>query len=220
MLARPHDRDLDAGRQAQDRERLCLATGVVKPIDEMIRFVIGPEGAPVPDLRRRLPGRGVWVTGTRAALSTAVARKAFARGFKRDVRVPPEFVDATERLIERAALDALAMAHKAGRVAIGFGKAEAAIAHEPVIAVVNAAQAAPDGIRKLAAAVRRRFGATAGKVGIIAGFDSAQLDLALGRSNVIHAALLAGPESEAFLARVARLDRFRAAPVRPPDGRR
>jgi hypothetical protein len=36
------------------------------------------------------------------------------------------------------------------------------------------------------------------------------LDLALGRSNVIHAALLAGPESETFLARAARLDRFRA----------
>ena len=41
----------------------------------------------VPDLKRKLPGRGIWVTATRQALPSAVARKAFARGFKRDVRV-------------------------------------------------------------------------------------------------------------------------------------
>ena len=127
MLAHPHDEELDTGPRkiAAGTERLCLATGTVKPVDEMIRFVVDPDGAPVPDLRRRLPGRGVWVSATRAALSTAVARKAFARGFKRDIRVAPDFVAATERLIERAALDALAIAHKAGRVAIGFGKTEA-----------------------------------------------------------------------------------------------
>ena len=38
---------------------------------------------------------------------------------------------------------------------------------------------------------------------------SAQLDLALGRPNVIHAALLAGPASDTFLARFRRLERFR-----------
>jgi hypothetical protein len=36
------------------------------------------------------------------------------------------------------------------------------------------------------------------------------LDLALGRSNVVHAALLAGPANDTFLARFARLERFAA----------
>jgi predicted RNA-binding protein YlxR (DUF448 family) len=175
----------------------------------MIRFVVGPDGAPVPDLRRRLPGRGLWISATRAALATAVARKAFARGFKREIRVAPDFVDATERLIERAALDALAMTHKAGKVAIGFGKVDKAIAQDAVIAILHAADAAPDGVRKIGAALRRRFGDRVENVTVIAGFGSTQLDLALGRSNVVHAALLAGPESETFLARAARLDRFR-----------
>ncbi len=208
MLARTHDDELDSGPRASapGTERFCAATGTVKPIADMIRFVVGPDGAAVPDLKRRLPGRGIWITATRQALAAAVARKAFARGFKRDVRAA-DLVAMTERLIERAALDALAMAHKARKVAIGFAKAEAALAREPILAVLTAADAAPDGVRKLAAARHRREDAE--KIVVIDAFTSAQLDLALGRSNVIHAALLAGPESETFLARIDRLERFR-----------
>ena len=99
----------------------------VTPVGDLIRFVVAPDGSVVPDLKRRLPGRGVWVTATRHALAEAVTRKVFARGFKRDVRVAPDLVDVTERLLERAALDALAIAHKAGRVAAGFAKVEAAL---------------------------------------------------------------------------------------------
>jgi predicted RNA-binding protein YlxR (DUF448 family) len=211
MLARLHDDELDTGprRIAPGAERYCAVTGAVKPVADMIRFVIAPDGVPVPDLKRRLPGRGLWITATRDALRTAVARKVFARGFKRDVRLAPDFMETTERLIENAVLDALAIAHKAGKVAIGFAKTEAAIDHGTVAGVLQAADAAPDGVRKLQAGLRRRFGDEAEKIAVIAVMTSAQLDLALGRSNVVHAALLAGPESETFLARAARLDRFR-----------
>jgi predicted RNA-binding protein YlxR (DUF448 family) len=203
----------DAGprKDAAGTLRTCAATGAVRPIEELIRFVVGPDGAVVPDLKRRLPGRGIWVTGTRQALGMALARKAFARAFKREVRAGSDLLDLTERLLERAALDALAMAHKAGRVAIGFGKAEAALTHERVAGLLHAAGAAPDGTRKLAAALQRRADAAA--VASIDSFTSSQLDLALGRSNVVHAALLAGPESDTFLARTARLDCFRAEPM-------
>jgi predicted RNA-binding protein YlxR (DUF448 family) len=213
MLDRTQDDARDAGprKNAHGSERFCVATGEVKPVEEMIRFVLGPDGAAVPDLKRRLPGRGIWITATRSALETAIARKAFARSFKRDVRAARDLVAITERLLEQAALDALAIAHKAGRVAIGFAKAEAALARDRVAGLVNAAEAAPDGTRKLAAALHRREDAA--KVPAIGTFTSMQLDLALGRSNVIHAALLAGPESDTFLARATRLDRFRAGPV-------
>jgi len=144
------------------------------------------------------------------AKAVAVARKAFARSFKRDVRATGDLVDVTERLIERAALDALAIAHKARKVAIGFAKADTALARAPILALLSAADAAPDGVRKLTAALHRRE--DAGKIVVIDVFTSAQLDLALGRSNVIHAALLAGPENETFLARVDRLERFRGPP--------
>src|SRR3989442_15111748 len=122
MLARTQVDECDGGprRAGRGGERFCAATGAVKPVAEMIRFVVGPDGAAVPDLKRRLPGRGIWITATRQALRTAIARKAFARSFKREVRIAPDLVETTERLIERAALDALAICHKAGKLAIGF----------------------------------------------------------------------------------------------------
>ncbi len=209
----PHEVRDGGPRESVGRpERFCAATGGVKPVDGMIRFVVDPDGTAMPDVKRRLPGRGIWITATRQALRSAIARKAFARGFKRDVRVPANLIEITERLLECAALDALAMSRKAARVAIGFAKVNAALAHERVIGLLHAREAAPDGIGKLGAALRRRSDA-AGIV-VIDGFTSAQLDLALGRSNVIHAALLAGPESDTFLARAARLDCFRAEPCR------
>jgi predicted RNA-binding protein YlxR (DUF448 family) len=175
----------------------------------MIRFVVSPDGIAVADLKRRLPGRGIWITATRQALRTAIARKVFGRGFKRDVRLPPDMIEATERLLEQGALAALAIAHKAGKVAIGFAKTEAALGRNRIGALVHAADAAPDGARKLDAALRRRLDLDTAEIAIIDTFTSAQLDLALGRSNVIHAALLAGRESDTFMARAGLLDRFR-----------
>jgi len=218
MLGETHHDELDAGPRgrAPGTERLCAATGEVKPVGELIRFVVDPDGVVVPDLRRRLPGRGVWITATRDALGTAIARKAFARAFKREVRLAGDLVATTERLLEQGALDALAMCCKAGNVAIGFANVGAALTRDRVRALLNAAEAAPNGTRKLVAALRHRQ--DAGEIAVIDVFTSAQLDLALGRSNVIHAALLAGPESETFLARAARLDCFRTGALPGPSG--
>src|SRR5262245_22159720 len=208
MLAGIDHGEADAGPRRIAAERLCVATRTVKPVSEMIRFVVSPEGAVVPDIKARLPGRGVWVTASRKAVAAAVARKAFGRGFKREVRVMPDLVDMTERLLERSALDALAIGHKAGGVAARVAKVEAAHATYPVVGLIHSADARPDGVRKLSAAVWRRFGEDGPSV--IDTLNSAQLDLALGRSNVVHAALLAGPASAGFLARWGSLTRFRS----------
>ena len=213
MLTATHDQalldpELDAGprKPAAGNERLCAVTRTVKPVENLIRFVVGPQGV-VPDLKRKLPGRGLWITANRAALADAVAHKVFARGFKREVRVEPELVELTERLLTSSVLDALAIAGKSGLVATGFSKVEAALARDKVAGLLHAAEAKPDGMAKLAGALRQR--ADAERIAIVTKFTTAQLDLALGRSNVVHAAALAGPASDTFLARFARLERFR-----------
>lgn len=201
--------DLEPHPTAAARERLCIATRQVRPIGELIRFVVGPDGAVVPDLKRRLPGRGVWITAHRQFVEGAVSRRAFGRAFKADVRVSADLPDELERLLERSALNALSIAHKAGLVILGFAKIEAAVAAAPVVALVRARDAGEDSGRRLSAAFRRR--AEDGAKGkIVEAFTSAQLDLALGRLNVVHAALLAGRASEAFLARWRFLESFRA----------
>jgi uncharacterized protein len=198
--------ELDNGPRAREQQRLCAATRSVRPTSELIRFVVGPHGEAVPDVKGKLPGRGIWVTATRTALDEAIKRKAFARGFKREVRLPSDFVARTEELLEKGVRDALAMAGKAGLVAAGFVRAETALVNQEVVALLHATEASAEGTRKLEAAGRRRSERPLVVIGFL---TSAQLDLALNRPNVIHAALLAGPASEAVLARCRRLERFR-----------
>ncbi|MBI1202359.1 MAG: RNA-binding protein [Rhodopseudomonas sp.] len=212
MLASAQDNELDRGASSVGAggERFCALTRSLLPVDEMVRFVVGPAGDAVPDVKRKLPGRGIWISADRAAVNEAVKRKVFARGFKREVKVSPDLAEETERLLSRSALDALAIAGKAGNVICGFAKVEAALGHDGVLALIHAKEAAEDGKRKLNAALRRNKTEESREIAIIEIFSGMQLDLALNRPNVVHAALLAGPGSETFLARVARVTRFRS----------
>jgi predicted RNA-binding protein YlxR (DUF448 family) len=212
-----NDSELDGGPQAHSPERFCVVTRKVRPVAELIRFVLGPDGEAVPDLKNKLPGRGVWVTASQDTLDDAIKRKVFARGFKRDVRIPPDLLGRTRQLLERSALDAIAIAGKAGSVVAGYAKVEAALAQSRVVILLHAAEAAPDGVRKLAAALRHS--PSAGSIAVMQCLTSAQLDLALGRPNVIHAALLAGPSSDTVLARLRRLEQFRTGNVAQEAGR-
>jgi predicted RNA-binding protein YlxR (DUF448 family) len=205
------DSDLDRGATsvAPGTERTCALSRALKPVSEMIRFVVGPGGDAVPDIKRKLPGRGIWITATRAAIEDSVKRNVFARGFKREVRVARDFAAQVERLLERATLDALAIAAKAGLVVGGFAKVEAAIGRNDILALIHASDGAAEGKRKLDAALHRNTAENPREIAMIDAFSGAQLDLALNRPNVVHAALLAGPGSETFLARAVRLVRFR-----------
>jgi len=192
----------------QTRERLCVATRLVRPVDTLIRLVPSPDGVLTPDLKRSLPGRGVWVTANRASFNEAIKKKAFARSLKSPVEVPSGLPDTIETLLQKAALDMLSFANKAGLVISGFAKVMDAIDSERlsqrIVALIQARDGAEDGARKLAQALRRAYlDKNAPK--LIMNFDSAHLDLALGRSNVIHAALCAGPAATGFLDRVAAL---------------
>jgi uncharacterized protein len=211
MLARPDNTDLDAGpHRAAGRERLCVVTREVKPTDEMIRFVVGPDRAVVADLKRKLPGRGVWVTASRACLAAAAKRGVFARAFGADVTVAADLPDLVQGLLERALLDALAIARKAGEVVTGHAKVEAAAEDGAAVAFLQARDAGPEGVRQIMAAIRRGYPEEAANIVVIRAFTSAQLDLALARPNVVHAALLAGRATDTVMARWRVLSRVRA----------
>lgn len=218
MLARIDDGMLDLGpRTPAARERLCVATRAVRPLSELIRFVAAPDGKVMADIKRNLPGRGAWVTARRDVLAQAVRRGALQRALRKPVTVPADLPAETERLLARAVLDALAIAHKAGQVAAGHAKVAAALATGAVVALIHARDAGEDGVRKIAAEARQRR-ATEQALPVIGTFASAELDLALARSNVIHAALLSGHASEAVLARWRALDQFRTGSAGGRDG--
>jgi uncharacterized protein len=213
------DPELDNGPRTNRSAtvRMCAVTRQVRPIDELIRFVVSPSGQVIPDLKRKLPGRGLWVSASHQALAEAVRRHQFGKGFKRDVHVAPTLASDTETLLVRSATEALAMAAKAGQVISGFSKVEGVLgqrqAKASIAALIHASDGAADGIRKLDAIVRQNAGINddSREIPVVTALTSEQLDLALGRSNVIHAALLAGPASKTFLSRSQILVRYRMA---------
>jgi predicted RNA-binding protein YlxR (DUF448 family) len=215
MLALADAADLDNGPRTNrpGTERMCAVTRAVRPIDELIRFVVAPSGEVVADLKRRLPGRGLWVSASRQAVADAARRNHFSKGFKREVRAASTLAEDTENLLARSVIEALAMAAKAGQVVAGFAKVESALQQHQAVALIHAADGAADGIRKLGAAIRQNTGndGESREFPVVEVLTSEQLDLALGRSNVIHAALLAGSAGKTFLSRSQTLVRYRVA---------
>jgi uncharacterized protein len=175
----------------------------------MLRFALSPEGSVVPDIRRKLPGRGVWTRLSFEAVSRATAKQAFSRAFRTKAAAPASLAATVDELLERDALQSLSIVNKAGLVVAGAFKVDSAIEAGGVVALIQASDGAADGAAKRAQALRAKLGAEAEVVARVDLFSSHQLDLALGRANVIHAALKRGAASSAFLARADRLRRYR-----------
>lgn len=190
-------------------DRTCIVTRRQAEADELIRFVVGPDSAVVPDIKRNLPGRGCWVTADRLHIEKAAAKNLFARAFKAQVTVPADLGAMVEGLLSRSALGMLGLARKAGAVVLGAAKVEGAVRDGQALLVLHAAEAADDGIRKISQA--RRATVHLGGPAILAYklFSEAELSLALGGTNVIHAAVLAQDAGLAVEKRVVALDRYR-----------
>ncbi|NJM35760.1 MAG: RNA-binding protein [Rhodomicrobium sp.] len=173
--------------------RQCALTRTRSREDDLLRFVLDPENRVVPDIKRKLPGRGVWITAAYDAVASSVRRKVFARSFRQSVTVDETLADTVAELLRRAALQDLALVNKAGRAVSGYVKVEKALrAGKPVI-LLHAANASPDGCRKLdriAGQISSQAGAQ-GR-GPLAGFTSSELSVALGKDNVNHAAVATG----------------------------
>jgi predicted RNA-binding protein YlxR (DUF448 family) len=198
---------LETEGETGDTVRRCALTRMRLPKQDLIRFVLAPTGEIVPDLKERLPGRGVWVTADHSVVAEAAKRNVFARALKAQAKVPPGLADQVDRLLTDAALGALALANKAGEVVFGTAKVEEAIAKAKVAALIHASDAAEDGCRKLDG----RFRATArGETPApIRLFSADELGLASGKTNVIHAALIQGGAAAKFLASASRAERYR-----------
>jgi predicted RNA-binding protein YlxR (DUF448 family) len=191
-------------------ERRCIATGASADPESLVRFVLGPDGAVVPDIEERLPGRGLWVTADRAALDHAVAKQLFAKAARRAVKVPPDLVARTEALLTRRCLDLLGLARRGGALITGFDAVAEMLGSGRAAVRLTAAGAGPDGREKL----DRRAGA----LPVVDCLTRGELSLALGKENVVHAALAPGRLSGRFLREARRLGGIRMVPEAVTEG--
>jgi uncharacterized protein len=194
--------------RAAPPQRQCALTRVEMPAEAMLRFVVGPNGAIAPDITGKLGGRGVWVTATWAAIDQAIKRNVFAKSLKMQTKPPADMADLVEQQLRERVRQSLAFANKAGAVTTGFTKVEKAIESGRVMLLIEASDAAADGADKL----RRKFIAVATAANRPAMLSKtlriAELSLAIGRPNVVHAALAEGGQCRAFHRECRRLERY------------
>jgi hypothetical protein len=165
----------------------------------------------VPDLGRDLPGRGLWVEATRAAVEQAVKRQAFSRAAKAKLGASADLADRVETLLAQRALARLGLARKAGALTSGFEKTAAALKAGQIAWLIEASDGAADGRDKLLAIVHRLEKPPR----VCGAFSGGELSLALGLGHAIHSALLAGRWAQRWTEEVGRLAGFR--PLQP-DG--
>jgi predicted RNA-binding protein YlxR (DUF448 family) len=190
------------------RERKCIVTGELRDEKQLIRFVVGPDGDAVADIAAKLPGRGMWVTAQAAILERAAAKNHFSKAARTNVKAAPDLVARVEKLIVRRMLDDLGLARRSGALVAGFDNVVRALeSNRPPVLLVEASDGAADGRRKL-----RNLAAARGlTLALVESLTTEEMSVALGRENVIHAALKSGQLAQRLIFEAARLGGFRHA---------
>ncbi|MCP4934926.1 MAG: DUF448 domain-containing protein [bacterium] len=210
------------GRGKKDKPsplRQCALTREKLPADELLRFSLSPQKIVTPDLRCKLPGRGLWLKADRSILVEAIKKNSFARGFREKALVSNDLVDMIEKLTRIDALHTLSLANKAGHVITGYEKIKRALAKGDVKWLLHAMEASRNGSDKLDRyfappreepededdLVSRDTRETGNpidqkNIAAILGalFTGDELSLALGRHNVIHIGLKRGEMAKRF----------------------
>lgn len=190
--------------------RTCIVTRATRSPDHLIRFGVAPDGTVTPDIARKLPGRGVWVTCRREHVEAARAG-AFARSLRAKVTVPGDLADRVDALLIKRALALLSICNKAGLVATGSVKVNTWMEAGADGALVQAVDASPDGLARVARKYRAIRSATGRRPVEVTLLTISELSLAIGRSNVVHAVVSDGTAAENFLAAISRIERYRSA---------
>ena len=188
------------------RERRCIVTGDVLPEKKLVRFVVGPENDIVPDLAAKLPGRGIWVSADASLLQRAVAKNLFAKTAKAQVKAAADLPALVERLLVARLQDHLGLARRSGVLVTGFDNVERALTgrRKPAL-LVQASDGATDGFRKISS-----LAAAQGlEIPVLNVLSRDELSVALGRENVVHAALFPGPLADRLALDAERLEGFR-----------
>lgn len=205
---------MSRGGKGKDREdgpeRRCIATGETAPKSGLVRFVAGPDGAVVPDIAGKLPGRGTWVSATRAAVSKAADKKLFARGLKTPVTVPDGLVDEVERQIAARLINLISLARKSGDAVAGYEKVKDWLIREDARVLIQASDGSGRGKSKLSTPYKGNY---------IGWLRADELGLAFGRQTVIHAALASGGLARRVVEEAHRLRGMREATAGSPAGK-
>lgn len=178
---------------------ICAVTDEVLPIDQMIRFVVDPNGSIVADLTQKLPGVFLWVKADHAVLKKAIWRNTFAAKTRQNVKIPENLMESIESGLFRLAMQTLSLAKRAGELRFGFSKVDEVLRSHTAAVYVVASDAKENGREKLERLALHE------NLPVIEEWSSAQLSAAIGEENVIHMVLAEGGLTQKLLEILTKL---------------
>ncbi len=194
------------GGQPKDRshgpERKCIATGEVCATSAMVRFVVGPDSQIVPDIAGKLPGRGIWVSATRAAMDKAAGKGLFARSAKQAVKIPDDLTTLVETMLSARVVSLIALMRKGGKSVSGYEKVKDWLSKDVAEVLIQASDGSERGKSKLSTPYGGSY---------IGWLTADELGQAFGRQSTIHAALGAGGLCKRVVEEAARLKGLRVS---------
>lgn len=184
----------------ETQSRKCIVSGEVKEKEALLRFVVTPDNEIIPDFKKKLPGKGIYVSNAKTALETAVKKNLFTKAVKKNVKVSAELVQTVENILRKKGLESISLARKAGVFVTGFEKVSDKIKREKVAFLLEAKDAGADGHNKMTNLAKG--------LEVFALYSVEELDKALDRVNTVHAALIKGDMSKMIHNELQRLQTF------------
>jgi len=171
-------------KKSDDITRKCIVTGEVMEKSHLLRFVVTPDRILVPDLHKKLSGKGIYVSSSYKHLKYAIEKNLFAKVLKQNVKVTNELLPIVENILHKNALNAISLARKSGDAVIGFDKVMEAVTLKKVDFILEANNAGNDGHKKLQHKAENLL--------IYRLFSVEELDKALDKVNTVYLAFLKG----------------------------
>ena len=168
---------------SRETQRSCIVSGETLLPEQMVRFVISPDGDVTPDLAQKLPGRGYWVRARKDDINRAVETKMFLKASKSSITPPVELAAQVEQLLVRRLEGLLGLARKTGKIVLGFAKVASAVENGGAFLVLHASDGMADGKDKVGRFAKRNG------VPVYSVLDSQHMSAALGGDNIVHAAI-------------------------------
>jgi predicted RNA-binding protein YlxR (DUF448 family) len=191
-----------AQKDRENPERRCLVTGERDDKAALVRFVVGPDDAVVPDILGRLPGRGMYLRPDRGVIDTALRKRAFSRCARRQVTAPDDLSARVEAALVRRVIELLSLARKSGAAIAGYEKVKDWLTGGTAVLLLQASDGSERGKTKLRP--------PDGPDSLIDFLTASELGMALGREKVIHSALAGGGLTARVVEEAARLQGMRA----------
>lgn len=207
MVAQPNRPT--AEDHAPDSMRRCLASGLVKNKDVLLRFVLDPHGVIAPDVDERLPGRGFWLSADRDFLKKACTKNLFAKAARSPVTVPDDLCDRVEALLVRRCLHLIGLARRAGGAVFGYEKVRARLRSGRGGLVFVASDAS-------AGARDTRRGLTHGFT-VVDVLRANELAMTDGRDRIVHLMVEPGALAVRLKREAGRLSGFRRSSLIGPE---